>query len=157
MPLESPKMFLVATSLSPSEVHDLKLAGYVDSILKPLRLSMIAACLQKALGVGHKRQQLKRQLVPLKSLLSGKSILVVDDNAVNRKVAAGVLKKFGALVTSADSGKEAITMLQPPHNFDACFMDVQMPEMDGYFSLSFLIIYKMDIFSGLAIYICYAA
>ncbi|URE24600.1 CHASE [Musa troglodytarum] len=132
MPHESPKMFLVATSLSPSEVHDLKSAGYVDSILKPLRLSMIAACLRKALGVGHKRQQLKRQLVPLKSLLSGKSILVVDDNAVNRKVAAGVLKKFGALVTSADSGKEAIRMLQPPHNFDACFMDVQMPEMDGF-------------------------
>ncbi|CAL9088620.1 unnamed protein product [Musa acuminata var. zebrina] len=132
MPQESPKMFLVATSLSPSEVRDLKSAGYVDSILKPLRLSMIAACLRKALGVGHKRQHLKRQLVPLKSLLSGKSILVVDDNAVNRKVAAGVLKKFGALVTSADSGKEAIRMLQPPHNFDACFMDVQMPEMDGF-------------------------
>ncbi len=53
------------------------------------------------------------------------------DNAVNRIVAAGALKKYGAIVTCVDSGKEAISRLQPPHKFDACFMDVQMPEMDG--------------------------
>ncbi|CAD5196087.1 unnamed protein product [Musa acuminata subsp. malaccensis] len=127
-----PKMFLVATFLSPTEVHDLKSAGYVDSILKPLRLSMIAACIRKALGVGSKRQQLKGQPMALHKLLIGKNVLVVDDNAVNRKVAACALKKFGATVTCAHSGKEAIRMLQPPHNFDACFMDVQMPEMDGF-------------------------
>lgn len=132
-----PKMFLVATFLSPTEVHDLKSAGYVDSILKPLRLSMIAACIRKALGVGSKRQQLKGQPMALHKLLIGKNVLVVDDNAVNRKVAACALKKFGATVTCAHSGKEAIRMLQPPHNFDACFMDVQMPEMDGYFSFFF--------------------
>ncbi|CAL9132034.1 unnamed protein product [Musa acuminata var. zebrina] len=126
-----PKMFLVATFLSPTEVHDLKSAGYVDSILKPLRLSTIAACIRKALGVGSKRQQLKGQPMALHKLI-GKNVLVVDDNAVNRKVAACALKKFGATVTCAHSGKEAIRMLQPPHNFDACFMDVQMPEMDGF-------------------------
>jgi hypothetical protein len=58
-------------------------------------------------------------------------LAVVDDNAVNRIVAAGALKKYGAIVTCVDSGKEAISRLQPPHKFDACFMDVQMPEMDG--------------------------
>ncbi|KAJ8510337.1 hypothetical protein OPV22_000771 [Ensete ventricosum] len=133
VPQESlPKMFLVATFLSPTEVHDLKSAGYVDSIMKPLRLSMISACIRKALGVGSKRQQLKGQPMALHKLLIGKNVLVVDDNAINRKVAACALKKFGATVTCAHSGKEAILMLQPPHNFDACFMDVQMPEMDGF-------------------------
>ncbi|RZS17781.1 hypothetical protein BHM03_00049970 [Ensete ventricosum] len=136
VPQESlPKMFLVATFLSPTEVHDLKSAGYVDSIMKPLRLSMISACIRKALGVGSKRQQLKGQPMALHKLLIGKNVLVVDDNAINRKVAACALKKFGATVTCAHSGKEAILMLQPPHNFDACFMDVQMPEMDGFLDL----------------------
>ncbi|XP_010907055.1 probable histidine kinase 5 [Elaeis guineensis] len=127
-----PKMFLLATSLSPTEVDDLKSAGYTDTMMKPLRLSMIVACLQKALGVGNKRQREKGQVMALQSLLNGKQILVVDDNAVNCKVAAGALKKYGAVVTCADSGKAAIEVLQPPHKFDACFMDVQMPEMDGF-------------------------
>ncbi|XP_074569803.1 putative histidine kinase 5 [Curcuma longa] len=127
-----PKMFLIATSLTPTEVYDLKSAGYADSILKPLRLSMIIACFQKALGTELKQQHTKRKPVPLQSILRGKNILVVDDDLVNQRVAAGTLKKFGARVTCVDSGKEAIRRLQPPHNFDACFMDVQMPEMDGF-------------------------
>ena len=48
------------------------------------------------------------------------------------RVAAGGLKKYGADVVYSDSGKSAIPMLKPPHDIDACFMDIQMPEMDGY-------------------------
>ena len=48
------------------------------------------------------------------------------------RVAAGALKKYGADVVCSDSGKSAIPMLKPPHDIDACFMDIQMPEMDGY-------------------------
>ncbi|KAG6468969.1 hypothetical protein ZIOFF_073664 [Zingiber officinale] len=109
MPQEhQPKMFLIATSLTSAEVSDLKSAGYDDSILKPLRLSMIIACLQKALGTELKQQHTKRKPVALQSILRGKNILVVDDNLVNQRVAAGTLKKFGARVTCVDSGKEAI-------------------------------------------------
>jgi histidine kinase 2/3/4 (cytokinin receptor) len=35
-------------------------------------------------------------------------------------------------VECVNSGRAAIAKLKPPHNFDACFMDVQMPEMDGF-------------------------
>ena len=51
--------------------------------------------------------------------------------AVNRRVAKGVLQKYGAKVTAVESGRAALKMLELPHNFDACFMDLQMPEMDG--------------------------
>ncbi|KAJ0981240.1 hypothetical protein J5N97_009495 [Dioscorea zingiberensis] len=47
------------------------------------------------------------------------------------RVAAGALKKYVANVAYAESGKDALSLLQLPHKFDACFMDVQMPEMDG--------------------------
>jgi arabidopsis histidine kinase 2/3/4 (cytokinin receptor) len=127
-----PRMFLLATSLSPAEVNDLKSAGYTECIMKPLRLSMMSACLRKVLGVVSKQQQQARgDSSSLKELLKGKKILVVDDNAINRKVAWGALKKYGAVVRCIDSGKDAIQILRPPHEIDACFMDVQMPEMDG--------------------------
>ncbi|KAE8724569.1 Histidine kinase 4 [Hibiscus syriacus] len=44
----------------------------------------------------------------------------------------GALKKFGAAVECAESGKAALKLLQIPHSYDACFMDIQMPEMDGF-------------------------
>ncbi|OAY29340.1 histidine kinase 4 [Manihot esculenta] len=131
-----PKMILLATNISSDEFNKVKASGFADTvIMKPLRASMVAACLQQVMGLGKKRPQGKD--APngspfLRSLLCGKKILVVDDNMVNRRVAAGALKKFGANVECADSGKAALKLLQLPHNFDACFMDIQMPEMDGF-------------------------
>ncbi|KAG6650621.1 histidine kinase 4-like isoform X1 [Carya illinoinensis] len=130
-----PKMILLATNISDAEFDNAKSAGFADTvIMKPLRASMVAACLQQVLGIGKKRQQGKDNSNGsfLQSLLFGKKILVVDDNRVNRRVAAGALKKFGADVECAESGKAALALLKLPHNFDACFMDIQMPEMDGF-------------------------
>lgn len=138
---DCPKLFLLANYVSSS-----RSLGYVPMIItKPLRASMLAASLQRAMGVGNKSNCRNGELplVSLHNLLHGKHILVVDDNLVNQKVAAGALKKYGAQVTCAESGKIAITMLNPPHNFDACFMDIQMPEMDGYVSIFVILFYFM--------------
>ncbi|KAK3008847.1 hypothetical protein RJ639_014898 [Escallonia herrerae] len=134
--LKLPTTVLLATNITSVEFDRAKAAGFTDTvIMKPLRASRVAACLQQVLGMGKKAQEGKDMLNSsafLRSLLCGKRILVVDDNRVNRAVAAGALKKFGADVECADSGKAALTLLQLPHNFDACFMDIQMPEMDGF-------------------------
>lgn len=134
--LKLPKLILLATSMSTVEFDKAKEVGFSDTlIMKPLRASMIGACLQQVLGSGKKRQLGKDMANGsnfLKGLLCGKKILVVDDNRVNRRVAAGALKKFGADVECVDSGKAALALLQLPHTFDACFMDIQMPEMDGF-------------------------
>ena len=131
-----PQMILLATNITNAELEKAKAAGFADTtIMKPMRASMVAACLQQVLGIGKKRQPGKDMLngsSVFLSLLCGKKILVVDDNMVNRRVAAGALKKFGAAVECAESGKAALKLLQLPHCFDACFMDIQMPEMDGY-------------------------
>ncbi|MDR0600043.1 MAG: response regulator [Treponema sp.] len=57
-------------------------------------------------------------------------ILVVDDNQVNRMVAEGLLKRYGAEVHTAQSGEEAIAMVQK-QDYDIVFMDHMMPGMDG--------------------------
>ncbi|XP_078429552.1 CHASE domain containing histidine kinase protein [Wolffia australiana] len=102
-----------------------------STIGKPLRASTVAAGLEKVVG-GRKRGEGPGQGGVLRGVLVGKRILVVDDNSVNRRIAAAALSKHGAVVECANSGKDAITLLRIPHNFDACFMDVQMPEMDGF-------------------------
>ncbi len=58
-------------------------------------------------------------------------VLLVDDNATNRKVASQILMKAGCEVQMASSGQEAISILQKDANFDLVLMDIQMPEMDG--------------------------
>lgn len=58
-------------------------------------------------------------------------VLLVDDNATNRKVASQILMKAGCEVVMASSGQEAISVLQKDSNFDLVLMDIQMPEMDG--------------------------
>lgn len=58
-------------------------------------------------------------------------ILVVDDNAVNRSVAAGILEKQGHQISFASNGREAVAIAQR-HRFDVILMDVQMPKLDGF-------------------------
>jgi CheY-like chemotaxis protein len=58
-------------------------------------------------------------------------VLVVDDNAVNQRVAGRLLERIGLRVDAARNGAEAMRMLKELP-YDAVFMDCQMPEMDGY-------------------------
>jgi len=58
------------------------------------------------------------------------SVLVVDDNAMNRKVFKSLLKATGIRITEAGGGAEAIRIAEKEH-FDMIFMDHMMPDMDG--------------------------
>ncbi|CAN0927230.1 Histidine kinase 2 [Linum grandiflorum] len=128
-----PKIFLLATAITPDERRELKSAHVVDDVLmKPLRVGVLTGCLQQALGSGKKSQVKRKKPTILQNLLRGKHILVVDDNAVNRRVAQGALERYGAVVTCVNGGRAAVELLEPPHKFDACFMDRHMPEMDGF-------------------------
>lgn len=58
-------------------------------------------------------------------------ILLVEDNAVNRRVACGMLKKLGCEIEVAENGLIAVEMCQQ-NRYDLILMDCQMPIMDGY-------------------------
>lgn len=57
-------------------------------------------------------------------------ILVVDDYLINRKIVKGMLEKMGITVDQAETGEEAIEMLQK-ENYAMVLMDVHMPGMGG--------------------------
>ncbi|MBO5246461.1 MAG: response regulator [Eubacterium sp.] len=58
------------------------------------------------------------------------SVLIVDDNSVNRKVFINLLKQTNMKIEEASGGREAIDMICKKH-YDLIFLDHMMPEMDG--------------------------
>jgi PAS domain S-box-containing protein len=58
-------------------------------------------------------------------------ILLVEDNTVNQKVASRLLDRLGYHIDTVGNGLEALVALSARH-YDLIFMDVQMPEMDGF-------------------------
>ena len=64
--------------------------------------------------------------------LRGVRLLVVEDNALNRQVAAELLSSEGARVALADGGLAGVQqVLEASVPFDAVLMDMQMPDIDG--------------------------
>ncbi len=61
----------------------------------------------------------------------GTRVLLVDDNAVNRRVVAATLRQFQCVVEEAADGESAVRLAEETR-FDAIFMDCQMPVVDGY-------------------------
>jgi serine phosphatase RsbU (regulator of sigma subunit)/FixJ family two-component response regulator len=59
------------------------------------------------------------------------SLLIVDDNSVNRIVLSRYISKLGYQATLAENGRQALEKLQT-EPFDLVLLDVQMPEMNGY-------------------------
>jgi signal transduction histidine kinase/HPt (histidine-containing phosphotransfer) domain-containing protein len=105
---------------------------FAHAVHKPVKPAQLAAALERALisprsqmrppEPPKKEKSLAEQL-PLK-------VLLVDDNAINQKVAVRILQQFGYQPEVAGNGREALDKLdhQP---FDFIFMDVMMPELDG--------------------------
>ena len=66
--------------------------------------------------------------------LEGRRILLCEDNAINRELAARLLENRGMLVTCAEDGKEGAAVFQgaPEGYFDLVLMDIRMPVMNGF-------------------------
>jgi CheY-like chemotaxis protein len=64
--------------------------------------------------------------------LTGRRILVAEDNEVNQQLVDHVLRKGGGEVQLAGNGKEALDLLRSGESYDLIIMDLQMPVMDGY-------------------------
>ncbi|MEQ1588634.1 MAG: response regulator, partial [Cyclobacteriaceae bacterium] len=67
-----------------------------------------------------------------RDLLNGKNILVVDDDVRNLFAMTTVFERFNMTVNTADSGKEAISLLLGDPKIEMVLMDIMMPGMDGY-------------------------
>lgn len=97
--------------------------------------------LESQLGQGstfHFSLKLKTDAQPLQPItrqveLRGRNILVVDDNATNRRVLSGLLAAWDVKAHLADSGAMALDIMRrAEQKIDCIILDAQMPVMDGY-------------------------
>lgn len=65
---------------------------------------------------------------------AGKRLLLAEDNPLNREIAEVILSDMGFSVECAEDGSHAVEMVKKstPGYYDLIFMDIQMPDMDGY-------------------------
>ena len=66
--------------------------------------------------------------------LTGRRLLLAEDNLLNQEIALELLGMEGAQVTAVENGREAVETFaaSAPGEFEAILMDIQMPELDGY-------------------------
>ena len=67
----------------------------------------------------------------LQPQLADQKLLIVDDNATNRRILTLQASKWGMLPRTADTGSQALAWIKQGEVFDAAILDLQMPEMDG--------------------------
>jgi CheY-like chemotaxis protein len=115
-------------------------AGIEASLGKPVKQSRLFDCLVTVIGHSEATNLWAPKLgaAPLPPLsaglqarLGGTRILLAEDNAVNQKVALGLLKKIGCTADAVGDGIEVIEALRRIP-YALIFMDCQMPEMDGF-------------------------
>jgi signal transduction histidine kinase/DNA-binding response OmpR family regulator/HPt (histidine-containing phosphotransfer) domain-containing protein len=131
----------VGDARGESRLRDAGFAGYLVKPVVPSRLyAMIRAILARpARAAGEAPQLLGPQALDgsgggsaaRRQRSLGARVLVVEDNAVNQKVAAAILANLGCRAEVAGNGAEAVSLVGMIP-FDAVLMDIQMPEMDGY-------------------------
>ena len=66
-------------------------------------------------------------------IFAGRSILLAEDVEMNREIVLALLEPTGLNIDCAENGVKAVRMFsETPEKYEMIFMDVQMPEMDGY-------------------------
>jgi CheY-like chemotaxis protein len=77
------------------------------------------------------RRQALEQLYQTDKALAGKKVLIVDDDIRNIFALTSVLEWHNVVIRSAETGRDAIAVLQREPDVDVVLMDIMMPEMDG--------------------------
>jgi CheY-like chemotaxis protein/anti-sigma regulatory factor (Ser/Thr protein kinase) len=72
-----------------------------------------------------------RDIKGVQPALDGKRVLIVDDNATNRRILMLQTQKWGMLPQELESPRAALELLKAGAAFDLAILDVQMPQMDG--------------------------
>ncbi|MGE5172010.1 MAG: response regulator, partial [Rudaea sp.] len=81
--------------------------------------------------VGDASSARQREFVGVQPALAGKRLLIVDDNATNRRILELQTAKWGMIARAAESPRDALRFVDAGEAFDLAVVDMHMPEMDG--------------------------
>ncbi|MDE5802435.1 MAG: response regulator [Lachnospiraceae bacterium] len=111
--------------------EEAKSVGVTAFCAKPMFMSDLKTVLLAANNLAEKQEEISEWTL---ADFSGKRILLVEDNELNREIAEEILGEAGFLVDTAPDGTDAVAIMEKAEEnyYDAILMDVQMPIMDGY-------------------------
>ena len=131
---------IVFTGKSLSMQEELKIKKYADSIIVKTahsyqrmldEVSLFLHLVEENKQEGNNRSKIKKQHM-MSDVLSGKTVLVVDDDVRNIYSLTKSLEILKMNVLTAIDGREALTVLQENPQVDVVLLDMMMPNMDGY-------------------------
>lgn len=127
-PIAEPIFVMLTSNHQPSDLARVRELGIAVYLQKPALDVELLEAIQKVRTQFHDgpKATSNGQRVNTQSL----SILLAEDGEVNRAVMVELLKRAGHRVTLVEDGGEAVEAWRK-HTFDAIFMDLQMPTMDG--------------------------
>ncbi len=117
-----------------SEIESEAREAGVDRFMpKPLFPSLIVDCINECLGLPKHEAIPQAAELADEGCFAGRRILLAEDIDINREILISLLQYTALTIDSAENGLEACRMFQQdPSAYDMIFMDIHMPEMDGY-------------------------
>ena len=136
--ISSVKRILLSPTGKSADEAKMKLLNWFDGYLhKPIKKKVFFAEIMKVLNKSEDNSdevspvEELEELVELNEENIRAKILVAEDHAVNQMLFRTILENIGHEVDIANNGIEAVTAVKAK-SYDVIFMDVQMPEMNGY-------------------------
>jgi PAS domain S-box-containing protein len=128
-----PETILLSSDDVTIQRSKLKNYGVNHVLVKPVFQSDLFRVLNQLFIEDDDKSNQVPDKAPLKveKLKSALRVLLAEDNLINQKVIASMLTNLGCIVKSVADGKKALAVAAE-ESFDLIFMDIQMPEMDGY-------------------------
>lgn len=134
---------IIFTGKNISKVEELKIKKYADSIIIKTAHSYQRVLDEVGLFLHlidesktAKKKSSSKKLGTLTEVIKNKTVLIADDDVRNIFSLSKALETHGMKVISAIDGKQAIEKLEENPQIDIILMDIMMPEMDGYETIS---------------------
>ena len=128
---ESSSVIIMISAADSSMVEkEAKKAGVDKFLTKPLFPSTLEGIILETLGIKRQAEATQRESV---DVFSGSVVLLAEDVEINREIVLSLLAPTLLEIECAENGVQAVRMFsEAPEKYSMIFMDVQMPEMDGY-------------------------
>ncbi|MBF0494228.1 MAG: response regulator, partial [Candidatus Omnitrophica bacterium] len=129
--LEKVKIIALTSDISVGAAHRAEKAGFNGFITKPVTFEELTKVMVIMLGDKRKERTIVTRHMAAELSCDGKKVLVVEDSVANQELIKAYFEVLKCEGDYAADGAEAVEKVKT-RKYDMCFMDLQMPGMDGY-------------------------
>ncbi len=126
------KMIAITSDIRLGASQEAQTKGFDGFLPKPVIKDQLLKILVTVLGDHRDKKDIVTRHLAEEVVYKDISVLIVEDNVLNLKLALALLKKLGCKTEHVVNGQEAVDIIRQNHQkYDLCLMDMQMPVMGG--------------------------